>query len=399
MTETINALEGIRIIDFSHVYQGPVGMQILADFGADVIKIERPGSGDWSRAWGPYVDGMSLPYASLNRNKRSLALNLKHEKGIEIILKLVETADVLVHNFRPGVMARLGLDYETVHALNPRLIYALSSGWGDVGPYVERSRGGHDMLARAEAGWFETLSPNELPVPAGISADYPAGLTLVQGILIALLARAKTGEGQLVTTDLLSVAFHARTWDSATVFNADRPQDDSGIGVTEAAIKKSFRTQDGMIELSPVFSANFLKDISTAMNLGDLCADPRFDTVEKQLVNSDELNGIIAARFLTKTTNEWLATLEPQGILCGRINTFEEATQDPQIAANEMIIEMEHPRAGRLRLLGTPLRLYGTPATFRQPPAYLGEQSAEVIADLGYSPKEIDAMREDGVFE
>jgi len=399
MTETINALEGIRIIDFSHVYQGPVGMQILADFGADVIKIERPGSGDWSRAWGPYVDGMSLPYASLNRNKRSLALNLKHEKGIEIILKLVETADVLVHNFRPGVMARLGLDYETVHALNPRLIYALSSGWGDVGPYVERSRGGHDMLARAEAGWFETLSPNELPVPAGISADYPAGLTLVQGILIALLARAKTGEGQLVTTDLLSVAFHARTWDSATVFNADRPQDDSGIGVTEAAIKKSFRTQDGMIELSPVFSANFLKDISTAMNLGDLCADPRFDTVEKQLVNSDELNGIIAARFLTKTTNEWLATLEPQGILCGRINTFEEATQDPQIAANEMIIEMEHPRAGRLRLLGTPLRLYGTPATFRQPPAYLGEQSAEVIADLGYSPKEIDAMRDEGVFE
>lgn len=399
MPETINALEGIRIIDFSHVYQGPVGMQILADFGADVIKIERPGSGDWSRAWGPYVEGMSLPYASLNRNKRSLALNLKEERGKEIILKLVESADVLVHNFRPGVMERLGLDYETVHALNPRLIYARSSGWGDKGPYVERSRGGHDMLARAEAGWFETLSPNELPVPAGISADYPAGLTLVQGILLALLAREKTGEGQLVTTDLLSVAFHARTWDAATVFNTDRPQDDSGIGVTEAAIRKSFRTQDGIIELSPVFSANFLADISAAMDLGDLCADPRFETVEKQLENSEALNEIIATRFETKTTDEWLATLEPQGILCGRINTYEEAARDPQIAANEMIIEMEHPRAGRLRLLGTPLRLYGTPATFRQPPAYLGEQSAEVIADLGYSPDDIAAMREAGVFE
>lgn len=397
MSEIVAALGGIRILDFSHVFQGPVGTQILADYGADVIKIERPGSGDWSRSWGPFIDGLSMPFASLNRNKRSLSVNVKAEAGKKIILQLAQTADVLVHNFRPGVMERLGLGYEDLRALNPRLIYVRSSGWGDEGPYVERGRGGQDLMARAEAGWFQTLDPDKLPVPAGMSADYPSGLVLAQAILLAIIARERTGRGQLVTTDLFSVAFHAHTWESAAILNKDRIKDKgAGVGDTEQAINKAFRTSDGLIQVSPVFSTNALRDISLALGLGDLSEDPRFSTSEDQLNRKEELNAILADRFLQKTTEEWIVTLESQDVLCGRIQTFEAAVDDPQIAANNMVVEMEHPRVGPLRLLGTPLRLYDTPVTHRLPPPDLGEHNTQVLIELGYSEAEIDLLIREG---
>ena len=252
------------------------------------------------------------------------------------------------------------------------------------------------MMARASAGWFKTLEPGGLPVAAGMSADYPTGLTLMLGILIALMALDKTGQGQRVTTDLFSVALHAHIWESAAILNRDRIDDGAGIGVTEQAIQKAFRTSDGLIELSAVFSPDALRDISVAMGLGDLTEDSRFDTVQNRLANRDELNAILAERFLENTTQEWVLALERQGVLSCEIRTFEEAVDDPQVHANNMVIEMEHPRAGHLRLLGTPLRMSDTPASHRLPPDDLGGSTSAVLRELGYDAAAIAKLREEG---
>lgn len=397
MSQQPTALQGIRIIDFSHVFQGPVATQLLADYGADVIKVERPESGDWSRVWGPFVGGVSMPFANLNRNKRMLSINLKHPSGKAIMMKLIAKSDVLVHNFRVGVMEKLGLGYDDLKKVNPRLIYATSSGWGDKGPYVERKRGGHDLMARAEAGWFHHPSAEDRPAPAGISVDYAAGLMLSQSILMALYARTHTGVGQLVTTDLLSVAFHAHVWESAGQLNQARWDDKEGIGGSETAIEKAFKTADGWIEISPVFSDNALRDISVAIGLDDLSQDERFRTPVDQIANRHEMNILLEERFLECTTDEWITILEPKGVFCGKIRPFIEAANDPQIEANNMIVEMEHPSADSLRLLGTPARLHSTPPEYLIPPADLGEHNQSILVELGFSSDEIEEFQTDGV--
>lgn len=392
-----SALSGIRVLDFTHVYQGPVGTQILADYGADVIKVERPGAGDWSRRWGPFVHGVSLPFAGLNRNKRSVAIDVKNPQGRQAVYDLVAKADVVVHNFRAGVMEKLGFGYDDLARINPRLVYAWSGGWGDRGPSADRARGGHDLMARAEAGWFVQPDRSKPPIPAGISADYAAGLMLMQGILMALLARVRTGRGQRVTTDLLSVAFHAHSWEGPAEMNAERITEVSGVIANESTIDKSFATRDGYIEISPVFSENALRDISVALGLGDLSLDERFRTFELQERNREALNAALAALLRERTTTEWLAELEAKGVLCARINTIVEAAADAQLQANQMVVDMEHPAGGSLRLLGTPVRLYGTPPRPRVFAPELGAHTREVLQEFGYSAEQVAELEARGV--
>jgi len=252
-------------------------------------------------------------------------------------------------------------------------------------------------MARAEGGWFVQPDKSKPPIPAGISADYAAGLMLMQGILMALLARHRTGKGQRVTTDLLSVAFHAHSWEGPAEMNQERVTEVSGVSANETIIDKSFATRDGYIEISPVFSENALRDISVALGLGDLSLLPEFSSHSQQLERRSELNQRLAERFREKTTSEWLAELEPKGVLCARINTLLEAAEDPQLKANGMFVEMEHARAGKMRLLGTPIRLHGTPPVPRQFAADLGEHTHEVLEQLGYSAETIASLVQGGV--
>lgn len=392
-----SALEGLTVLDFSHVFQGPVGTQLLGDFGANVIKVERPEGGDWSRSWGPYVKGVSLPFANLNRNKRSLAIDLKSPKGREVVLKLAAKADIVVHNFRKGVMEKLGFGYEDLKKLNPRLIYAWSSGWGDKGIYADRGRPGHDLMARAEGAWFVDKGDGKPPIPGGISVDYAAGLNLMVAVLVALRDLQKSNRGQFVSTDLLSVAFHAHAWEGATELNADRVDAPAQIGGAEAAIDKAFSTTDGFIEISPVFSKNPLRDISTAMGLGDLSLQERFADEGKQIANRKELNAILAAEFRKQTTAAWIAQLEPRGVLCARVNRFSDVVADPQIKANDMVVEMVHGSAGPLRLLGTPIRLHSTPAKLSRPAPELGEHTVEILRELGYKEEDVAQFEAEGL--
>jgi crotonobetainyl-CoA:carnitine CoA-transferase CaiB-like acyl-CoA transferase len=252
-------------------------------------------------------------------------------------------------------------------------------------------------MARAEAGWFVQPDRAKPPIPAGISADYAAGLMLMQGILMALLARVRTGRGQRVTTDLLSVAFHAHSWEGPAEMNAERVTEVSGVIANESIIDKSFATSDGYIEISPVFSENALRDISVALGLGDLSTDARFVTFERQAENRVTLNTLLAERLRAKTTSEWLVELEAKGVLCARINTIAEAALDPQIEANQMVVEMEHPSAGHFRLLGTPVRLYGTPPQPRVFAPELGRHSREVLLECGYSVEQVTDLEAQGV--
>tara|TARA_Y100000758_G_scaffold255507_1_gene192414 strand:+ start:23 stop:787 length:765 start_codon:yes stop_codon:yes gene_type:complete len=253
------------------------------------------------------------------------------------------------------------------------------------------------MMARASAGLFDGVDEHGLPAPAGISVDYVTGLLLGQGILMALVARHRTGRGQRVTTDLLSGAFHCSTWAGTAQLNDSRIDAHGNIGAAEQALRRTYRTADGFIELSPTFSESGLAELGEAMGLGDLSADARFSTNEKVLENRAVLNEIVGGKFLEKSTEDWIQQLEPKGVMCAKIMSLAEAAQDPQVQANGMVVDVDHPRAGRLTLQGTPIRMSETPSSIRRLPPDLGVDGAGILAELGYSETEISALQEERV--
>ncbi len=369
-------LEGIRVIDFTQVMMGPVCTEMRADHGADVIMIERTGAGDLSRSTFKPVAGQDNPiFGSLNRNKRSVEIDLRDAAQVALVKALIADADVVTNNFRAGVMERLGLGYEDCRKINPRIVYAVGTGFGETGPYAHK--GGQDVLAQALTGVMARRADDDIPVsiyPTAL-ADYTAGMHMVQGILMALMQRERTGVGQKISVSLYNSMLAMQMQEAAMIMMAD-----SEVNWAAMPLSGVFATQTGALVLVGAFKANPLRDICTALALPDLSLDPRFDTMEQQFKHKAELHGMFRERFAANTREHWLARLEEQDLLSAPVRDLREALVDPQTLHNEMIVEGRGPDGRALRFIASPITMSGGGAPLRRAPPPLGHHTAEVLA-------------------
>src|SRR5258707_3889500 len=351
---------------------------MLGDYGADVIKIERPPTGDLSRTSFPDDPaGLVGPvYCSLNRNKRSVVLDLRKPEGRAALMDLIRGADVVVNNFRAGVMDRMGLGYDELRQINPRLIYAVGTGFGLTGPYAHK--GGKDVLAQAMTGVMarSTRDTDPLAVNATTFADYSAGMHLMQGVLLALLQREKTGRGQQFSVSLLDSMIAAQTQEAATHMMRG-----SELNWGAMPLSGVFETQDGALVMVGAFKADPVRDIGTALGIAGLESDARFSTHALRMKNKAALQALFLARFKTNTTAHWIGKLEEQDLLCAPVRTLAEALADEQATINGMI--MEAPGVVEtIKVVGSPIHMADAPVTIRIPPAKLGQHTQEVLAEL-----------------
>ena len=368
-------LHGIRVVDFTQVMMGPVCTQMLADYGADILKIERKGAGDLSRSTFAPLHGADNPiFCSLNRNKRSAALDLRDPEMIAAVKALISDADVVVNNFRAGVMERMGLGFEDCQALNPRIIYAVGTGYGDSGPYAHK--GGQDVLAQAMSGVMARRADASIPLstyPTAL-ADYSAGMHMVQGILLALLQRHRTGVGQKVSVSLYNSMLAMQMQEAAMIM-----MEDSEVNWAAMPLSGVFDTQDGALVLVGAFKANPLQDICTALGLPDLSADPKFCNLDQQLRNKKELQDKFRARFASQPRAHWLARLEQQDLLCAPVRDLREALTDPQTLHNRML--MEGPGEGQtVRFVSSPIQMSAAAVSLRRAPPRLGQHTDEILS-------------------
>lgn len=385
-------LEGIRVLDLTQVQLGPCATQVLGDFGAEIVKVERPGAGDLSRSTDPFISepgGQSAYFMALNRNKRSLAIDMGKSEGREIVLELARKADVLVHNFRPGVVERLGLDYATLQALNPRLVYASGSGFGPEGPLVHKA--GQDLLAQSMSGLAHRNSgddgaPRLFPTALG---DFTAGMILAQGVLLALYQRERTGQGACMHVCLLDTLLAMQQQEATQWMLRRRPVN----WITQNLID-IFRTADGAVTLVGVFRPNPLQLVCEALGVEDLSARPEYATLALQMQNRAALWKELGAAFAAHTTADCIARLDAADILCAPVLTLDEALQQPQVEANGILVSFDHPVHGRVRTTGNPLHVSGVEQVSLRPAPTLGQHSEEVLRELGVAPDRIARLRE-----
>ena len=384
-------LSGIKVLDFTQVMLGPCCTQMLGDYGADVIKIERIGAGDLSRSSIADPAGPRNPvFCSLNRNKRSIALDLRSADGLAVVHRLVQSTDVVVNNFRAGVMERMGLGYMALSQINPRIIFAFGTGFGTEGPYSHK--GGQDVLAQAMSGVMaRKCDPSEpLTIYPTALADYSAGMHLVQGILLALLQRQQTGLGQQVEVSLYDSMLAMQMQEAAMWLM--RGRDFSWGAMPHTGV---FETSDGALVIVGAFKANPLQEISLALGLDDLSQDERFDTFEKCVRNRAALHDILRARLSTNRTAHWIARLEEQDLLCAPVRRLGEALADEQTELNGMLVRQDGPDP--LGLVGSPVHLSSGGFVLRHTPPVLGADGEAILAEFGFSRHEIARLRADRV--
>ena len=390
-------LAGVRVIDFTRILAGPFGSMFLGDMGAEVIKVEEPAKGDDTRGWPPFVGGEATYFLSVNRNKKSLTLNLKAPEGQAILRKLIARADVVLENFRPGTMERLGFGYERLRAVNRRLVYCSISGFGESGP--EASRPGYDLIVQGESGIMDlTGFPDGPPVKVGNSiADLVAGMAAAQGITLALLARGRTGRGQKVEIGMLDVMASLLTYQAGLYWNAGGRPSRRGNQHPSIVPYEVFRARDAYLTLG-VANNSLWEKTCRALGREDLARDPRFDSETNRVTNRDALIPILNDLLAARPADEWLARLEQAGVPAGRIRTVAEVCESPHLKARGMVVKLRHPKAGAITVMGVPVRLGATPGAATAPPPLLGQHTEEILTRLLRIPRAtVQRLRAAGV--
>lgn len=391
------ALEKIRILDFTRVLAGPYCTMLLADMGAEVVKVEHPKNGDDSRAFGPFVEGESAYFMSINRNKKSITMNLKDPRAIEIVKKMIPSFDIVVENFRPGVMDKLGIGYEALSKINPRLIYASSSGFGYTGPYSQLPA--YDLIVQGMGGIMSITGESAgRPQKVGSSVgDIFAGVFCSIGILGALEARHNTGKGQMVDVAMLDC--QVAVLENAVSRYLTTGTDPEPIGNRHPSITPfaTFDTKDGFLNIAIGNDALWVKFCETAGE-AELAEDGRFKTNALRTSHWSELQPLLAHIMAKDTTASWIARLREVGVPCGPINKVSEVLKDPQVNAREMILEVEHPKAGKQKIPGCPIKMSDTPCSVETAAPLLGEHTTEVLSEfLGLSQEEVQSLKQEGV--
>jgi crotonobetainyl-CoA:carnitine CoA-transferase CaiB-like acyl-CoA transferase len=392
-------LHGIKVIELAQIMAGPTCGMLLADMGADVIKVEKLPGGDDTRSYTePSIAGESAAFMMLNRNKRGIAVNLKKPGGLEVVKRLLAGADVVAENYRKGTLEKLGLGYDVLRELNPRLVYCAISGYGRTGPYADK--GGFDLIAQGFSGIMSiTGEPGGAPAKAGTSiADINAGILAALGIVSALLARATTGRGQMIDTSLMEAAVQQTFWQSAAFFATGVNPGPSGSAHLLAAPYQAFPTKDGWINIGGANQANWERIVKVIGRPG-LASDARFRTNGDRMRNLAALTPLIAEPLRERTSADWIAQFEAAGVPAGPVNRIGDMLADPQVAARGMVLDVEHPRAGRMKTLGMPIKFSDTPAAIARPAPLLGQHTEEVLDSLGYSATDIARLRDDGAVQ
>ncbi len=396
-TPPAGPLSGLRVLELTQIMSGPTCGLLLADLGADVIKVEKLPGGDDARGYrDPQVNGVSAPFMMMNRNKRGLAIDLKREEGKAVLRRMAQQADVLVENFRTGTMDRLGLGYEALQAINPGLIYCAISGYGRTGPWA--GKGGFDLIAQGFAGLMSiTGEPGRPPVKNGNAvSDMNAGILAALGIVAAYVHKLKTGQGQLVDTSLADAALQQLYWHAAIFFATGRSSAPSGSAHVLTAPYQAFEASDGWINIGGANQANWER-IADVLGHPEWRADPRFATNSARMAHREELAALMNAVLRQRTRAEWLAAFDAAGVPAGPVHTVGEALTHPQTLARRMVVELQHPQAGATRALGCPIHLSATPARIDRPAPMLGEHTREVLREFGYTDSQIDTLIAGGI--
>lgn len=392
------ALQGMRVVDLTQVLAGPYCTMVLGDMGADVIKVEKAGGGDDTRKMGPYINEESYMYMMVNRNKRGMCLDLKTPEGLAVFKELIRTADVMIENYRPGVAKKLGIDFESLKAVNPSLIYCSISGYGQTGPYSQK--GGYDIMAQGLGGFMDmTGEKHGKPVKVGIAInDIAAAQTAIQSIMAAYIHRLKSGEGQYIDVSLVDAGLAWTVWEAAAYFGKGEVASRNGTAHRVSAPYQGFETRDGSVLVGAGNQKLWEKFCLQVVGKPEWLKDPRYETNSKRNDHVEELEQEIEEVFSEHSSEHWLELLEASGIPSGPIYSYDQSLADPHVNFREMIQQFDHPIAGTVKTLGFPAKFSETPGQINKPAPTLGQHNVEVLQELGFSGEEIEELRDKEVF-